>query len=120
MTLAQQAAAYITALGWTVPKVAMFTQVDQTTVRRWLREAEANDKGGSEGFKVEASRVLHLQSHYALAKLAPGLSLRLTTAMPEEWFAEVAQCVPVRLPYERTPEEIRRLAVVRDGAGAGR
>lgn len=118
MTLAQQAAAYIAALGWAPSKVALFTQVDQSSVRRWLTEAAANDAGGTTGVNVDASRVLHLQALAALQKLAPGLLLRLPSSMPGEWLAEVAGCRPVLAGWETSPEEVRRLAVVRDGAEA--
>ena len=116
MTLAQQAAAYIAALGWGPPKVALFTQVDHSTIRKWLREAAANDAGESLGFKVDASRVMHLQALAALQRLAPGLTLRLPSAMPDQWLAEIAGCRPVLAAWETSPEEVRRLAVVRDGA----
>lgn len=116
MTLAQQAAAYLAALGWAPSKVALFTQVDQSTIRRWLREADANDAGGTTGVNVDASRVMHLQALVALQKLAPGLTLRLPSAMPDQWLAEIAGCRPVLAAWETSPEDVRRLAVVRDGA----
>lgn len=116
MTLAQQAAAYIAALGWTVQKVAHFTQVDQSSVRRWLAEAAANDVGTTTGVNVDASRVLHLQALAALQRLAPGLTLRLPSSMPDEWLAEVAGCRPVLAGWEVSREDVKRAAVVRDGA----
>lgn len=118
MTPAQQAAAYIAALDWTPQKVAMFTQVDQRTVRRWLAEAAANDAGTTTGVNVEMSRVMHLQALVAVVKLAPGVSLRLPSAMPDQWLAELDGARPMLAAWEMSAEEKRRAAVVRDGADA--
>lgn len=120
MTPAQQAAAYIAALDWTPQKVAMFTQVDQRTVRRWLAEADANDAGTTTGVNVEMSRVMHLQALVAVVKLAPGIATRLTFTMPDEWLAELAGARPVLASWEMSAEERRRAAVVRDGADVRR
>ncbi len=116
MTPAQQAAAYIAALDWTPQKVAMFTQVDQRTVRRWLAEADANDAGTTTGVNVEMSRVMHLQALVGVVKLAPGISLRLPSAMPDQWLRELATARPVIASWEWSADERRQFAVVTDGA----
>lgn len=120
MTLAQQAAAYLRALDWTPAKVALFMQVDRGSVRRWLAEAAANDAGTTTGINVDASRVMHLQALVALQTIAPGLTLRLPSAMPDQWLAEIAGCRPVLAAWEVSAEDRRRSAVVRDGAEARR
>ena len=116
MTPAQQAAAYIAALGWQPAKVALYTQVDQSSIRRWLAEAAANDAGTTTGVKVEMSRVMHLQALVGVVKLAPGVSLRLPSAMPDQWLAELDGARPMLAAWEVSPEDVRRGAVVRDGA----